>query len=90
MPEPVLLLAGERDHPVGHAQIVADGESVATFADEAVDIRDDRDVEEVVAQVGVGDAVAPATQHELDIGRLAYGPTGSMTSMTRSGPPPSR
>jgi hypothetical protein len=44
----VLLLMRERDHPVGHAEIVADGKVVPTVADESVDVRDDRDVKEVV------------------------------------------
>ena len=42
--------------------MVVDGELVATVADEAVVVRDDADVEEVVAQVGVGDAIALAAE----------------------------
>jgi hypothetical protein len=57
LPEQVLL-ARERDHPVRHAEIVADGELVATVADEAVDVRDDTNFEEVVVQVGVSDDLA--------------------------------
>jgi hypothetical protein len=51
-----------RDHPVQHAEIVTDGELVATVTDEAVVVRDDADVEEVVEQVGVGDAIALAAE----------------------------
>jgi hypothetical protein len=68
VPQTVLLLARKRDHPVGHAEIVADGKVVSAVADDSVDVREDRDVEEVVAQVRVGQAIALATQHELDIG----------------------
>ena len=50
------------------AEIVADGKVVATVADEAVDIRDDRDVKKVVALIEVSDHTALATHHELDIG----------------------
>ena len=60
LPERVLL-ARERDSPVRHAEIVADDVLVATVADEVVDARD-ADVEEVVAQVGVGDAIALAAE----------------------------
>ena len=35
---------------------------VATGAEEEVDVRDDADVEEVVAQVGVGDTIALAAE----------------------------
>jgi hypothetical protein len=59
-PERVLL---ERKRPPSSAcEMVADGGLVATVADEAVDVRDDADIEEVVAQVGVGDATALAAE----------------------------
>jgi hypothetical protein len=57
--------AGAFHHPPFggcHGSKVVDGELVATVADEAVDVRDDADVEEVVAQVGVGDAIALAAE----------------------------
>ena len=57
-----VLLARERYPPVRHAEIAADEELIATVADEAIDVRDDADVEEVVAQVGVGDAIALAAE----------------------------
>ena len=51
MPQTVLLLVRKRDHPVGHAEIVADGKVVPAVADDSVDVREDRDVKEVVARL---------------------------------------
>jgi hypothetical protein len=42
--------------------VVADGELVATVADEAVDVRDDADVEKSSRRLGVGDAIALAAE----------------------------